>query len=120
MNTAILAFCQRFIISKLYLDGPLAGIPETPNPPTGTERERCDSSQSDSTAKGGFATDHAGPKPGWYALSVNYIYSRDRQYRYFLNFRPAAMAGYSIYIYHITQDEANRVRKESGRADRTQ
>jgi hypothetical protein len=98
----------------------LAGIPETPNPPTGTERERCDSSQSDSAAKGGLPTDHPDPKPGWYALSVNYIYSRDRQYRYFLNFRPAAMAGYSIYIYHITQDEANRVRKESGRADRTQ
>ncbi len=24
------------------------------------------------------------------------------------------MAGYSIYIYHITTDEANRVRKELG------
>jgi hypothetical protein len=24
------------------------------------------------------------------------------------------MAGYSIYIYHITLDEANRVRKELG------
>ena len=52
--------------------------------------------------------------PGWYALSVNEIYSRDRQYRYFLNFQPAAMAGYSIYIYHITLDEANRVRREMG------
>jgi hypothetical protein len=51
-----------------------------------------------------------GPLPGWYALSVNELYSRSQHYRYFLNFRPVATAGYSIYIYHITLDEANRVR----------
>jgi hypothetical protein len=51
--------------------------------------------------------------PGWYALSVNDIYGQSK-YGYFLNFRPVAMAGYSIYIYHITADEANRVRTESG------
>ncbi len=45
---------------------------------------------------------------------MNNIYSRDRQYRYFLNFEPVAMAGYSIYIYHITLDEANQVRRELG------
>lgn len=33
---------------------------------------------------------------------------------YFQCFQPVAMAGYSIYIYHITIDEANRVRKELG------
>jgi hypothetical protein len=55
-----------------------------------------------------------GPLPGWYALSVNEIYGQSQQYRYFLNFRPIAMAGYSIYIYHITTDEANRVRREMG------
>ena len=55
-----------------------------------------------------------GPFPGWYALSVNEIYSRSQQYRYFLNFRPVATAGYSIYIYHITLDEANRVRRKLG------
>lgn len=52
------------------------------------------------------------PQSGWYALSVNYIYDRDKQYRYFLNYEPVATAGYSIYIYHITTDEANRVRRE--------
>lgn len=55
-----------------------------------------------------------GPLPGWYALSVNYIYNREGQYRYFLYFEPVAMAGYSIYIYHITLGEANRVRRELG------
>ncbi len=74
-------------------------------PPTGANREEID----ERTGSAAF-----GPLPGWYALSVNYIYGRDRQYRYFLNFRPVAMAGYSICIYHITLDDANRVRKEIG------
>lgn len=83
----------------------LMGIPETRHPPTGVEYERFDPNQHQ---------DQLGPKPGWYALSVNYIYGRDEQYRYFLHFHPVATAGYSIYIYHITLDEANRVRRELG------
>lgn len=71
----------------------LVNIPETRMPPTSSD---------------------TGPRPGWYALSVNYIYSRDSQYRYFLCFVPEAMVGYSIYIYHITEGEANRVRWELG------
>ncbi len=54
------------------------------------------------------------PQPGWHALSVNKIRSHTREYEYFLRFEPVAMAGYSIYIYHITPDEANRVRRELG------
>jgi hypothetical protein len=54
------------------------------------------------------------PQLGWHALSVNKIRSRSREYEYFLRFEPVAMAGYSIYIYHITLDEANRVRRELG------
>jgi len=64
--------------------------------------------------RGDTDTSLFGPLPGWYALSVNEIYGQSQRYRYFLNFRPVAMAGYSIYIYHITLDEANRVRRESG------
>jgi len=55
-----------------------------------------------------------GPLPGSYALSVNEIYNRAQEYRYFLNFEPVAMAGYSIYIYHVTVDDANRVRRNWG------
>jgi hypothetical protein len=54
------------------------------------------------------------PQPGWYALSVNHLYNREKQYRYFLNFEPIATAGYSIYIYHITMEDANRVRHKMG------
>jgi dolichyl-phosphate-mannose-protein mannosyltransferase len=55
-----------------------------------------------------------GPMPGWHAVSVSYIYGRDQGYRYFHHFTPSAKAGYSIYIYHITFEEANRVRRELG------
>ena len=68
-------------------------------PPVGPDRVQMD----DKTDPAAF-----GPLPGWYALSVNEIYGRSQQYRYFLHFEPVATAGYSIYIYHITLDEANR------------
>jgi len=55
-----------------------------------------------------------GPRPGWYAVSVNRLHDRSREYAYFERFRPVAMAGYSIYIYNISLDEANRVRRELG------
>jgi hypothetical protein len=86
----------------------LAGIPETPNPAPGPECERHNSKQPE---------DQFGPRPGWYALSVNYLYDRSRQYRHFLPFEPVAMAGYSIYIYQITLEDANRVRRELGLAE---
>jgi hypothetical protein len=64
--------------------------------------------------EGPDASSTEGPAPGWYALSVNEIYEESRQYRYFLNFWPVATMGFSIHIYHITLDEANRVRREMG------
>lgn len=54
------------------------------------------------------------PTPGWAAISVQNLHGRDRRYRYFLRFTPVATAGYSIYIYHITPGEADRVRRELG------
>ncbi|MBR5414422.1 MAG: hypothetical protein IK105_00620, partial [Thermoguttaceae bacterium] len=48
----------------------------------------------------------AGPLPGWYALSVNALYfdpDSYYDYGYFLKFKPAAVAGTSIYIYHLTE-----------------
>jgi hypothetical protein len=57
------------------------------------------------------------PQPGWYALSVNKLYNREKQYRYFLKFEPIDRIGYSISIYHITPEDANRVRREMGLQD---
>ncbi|MDO5581754.1 MAG: hypothetical protein Q4G69_11545 [Planctomycetia bacterium] len=53
------------------------------------------------------------PEPGWCAISVNNIYSSDGQYRYFLNYTPVAMAGYSIYIYHLTHSEIVKHEKKT-------
>jgi len=59
-----------------------------------------------------------GPEPGWFAISVNHLrgvtWMLGADYRYFLLFRPVATAGYSIYLYHITPDEANEARRQLG------
>ena len=66
-----------------------------------------------------------GPQPGWYALSVCMLKgmhfsvpegdgdwsASTENFTYFLdNFEPVDMIGYSIYIYHITEEDAARVR----------
>jgi hypothetical protein len=70
-----------------------------------------------------------GPHPGYFAISVNFVQGLDcfapdgmgnlrairaNQYAYFQRFQPIAKAGYSIFIYHITLEDANRVRHELG------
>jgi len=57
-----------------------------------------------------------GPVPGWHAIDVQWILSRQQEFRYFLRFTPVATVGYSIYIYNITWDEANAVRRSLGLA----
>lgn len=54
------------------------------------------------------------PEPGWFAVGVNEIYSSSKQYEYFKQFEPVDRIGYSIYVYHIIPEEANRVRREMG------
>lgn len=68
-----------------------------------------------------------GPKPGWYAVSVNYLtghtmpmpegngqfkYYGQPVFEYFREFEPIARAGYSIYIYWLELDDVNRVRRK--------
>jgi hypothetical protein len=59
-----------------------------------------------------------GPRPGWFAVSVNYVYgyaSGDGPHvGHFRCLTPVAYAGYSIYIYHLDLAEANRLRREMG------
>jgi hypothetical protein len=63
-----------------------------------------------------------GPQPGWHALSVNYLYGyrhNGEEYQgftYFQHFSPVAMAGYSIYIYHLDLEDVNPVRMKLGLA----
>ncbi len=63
------------------------------------------------------------PQPGWYAVSVNFVMGRPHvlrdetgkfraadinEFAYFQFFEPAARIGYSIDVYHLTQDDVNR------------
>jgi hypothetical protein len=99
-----------------YTDPALAGIEYSPPP-----------SWPDTRANG--SANDRGPQPGWYAISANYLIGhrfpmRDGRggrvnlandpYCYFLRFRPVDRVGYSIHIYHIDLNEANRVRRELG------
>ncbi len=104
-----------------WVDPRLAGI-ESSLPPLGPE----------GTLKAAYTGDALlGPQPGWYAIDVNHLHSvgdavvdeygelqrpttKERNWHYFRHFKPVAMAGYSICIYHITLDEANRVRRDIG------
>ena len=74
-----------------------------------------------------YSKDKAKLDPGWYALSVSSLYrsgffsdgkykelSIQKQLNDLQSRTPVAMAGYSIYIYYITLEEANRVRRELG------
>jgi Dolichyl-phosphate-mannose-protein mannosyltransferase len=70
-----------------------------------------------------------GPLPGYYAISVNFLRGaefliadrphgfrevRAHEFEYFRFFRPIARAGYSIYIYCITDKDAAAVRTRLG------
>ena len=54
------------------------------------------------------------PEPGWHFLSVHRIHDRDGKYEYFLKMKPYDRVGYSINIYHVTVEDANRLRREMG------
>ncbi len=77
----------------------------------------------------GTTIEGMGPLPGWYAVSVTllrghqfmvpdgrggYPFVVQPSFTYFQRFQPVARAGYSIYIYHITPDEANVVSQIRG------
>jgi hypothetical protein len=68
-----------------------------------------------------------GPKPGWYAVSVNFLvghpfwdYSASGNrgwfsqpyFTYFRQLQPAARNGYSLYVYHLTEEDVWRLRAQ--------
>lgn len=55
-----------------------------------------------------------GPSPGWFAIFVGAMRERHRRYAYFEQFQPAETLGYTVRIYHISLDDANRVRRKLG------
>jgi hypothetical protein len=85
-----------------HTDPRIAGIeyfePQTHSSALGTETE----------------ADDGGPQPGWYAISVRELRSASMDYSYFLLLKLVASAGYSIYIYHVSVEEANGMRRRLG------
>lgn len=55
-----------------------------------------------------------GPQPLWYAVSINELFSDDTTLKFLRQCRPVAMAGYSIYVYHVTLNDANQIRRGLG------
>lgn len=47
--------------------------------------------------------------PGWYAIGVNDLYGKSEDYQLFQQFEPVDWIGASICIYHLTQEEIDRV-----------
>jgi hypothetical protein len=64
------------------------------------------------------AAQGSGPQPGYYAISVNAL--RGMNFRgasgleYFQRFEPIARAGYTIYVYHLSRQDCDRLRTEMG------
>jgi hypothetical protein len=55
-----------------------------------------------------------GLEAGWFAIGIHELYGSSKQYEYFKQIEPVDRIGYSIYIYHITPEDVNRVRREMG------
>src|SRR5262249_54062796 len=69
-------------------------------------------------ARGAPSRDDArvGPHAGYFAVDLYSL--KQGPYKYFKRFRPIAKAGYSIFIYHITEkqaEEAGRLSQAAGR-----
>jgi len=61
-----------------------------------------------------LTSDQVGPKPGWYSISVHQLYSRNKEFAYLFDFEKVDMVGYSIYIYHLTQEQVDNWNRKPG------
>lgn len=55
-----------------------------------------------------------GPVPGWHAVDIQWLCDPRMGYAYFSDFQPVACVGTSIYVYHISVNDAKRVRQKLG------
>lgn len=51
-------------------------------------------------------------RPGWHAVSVSYLRHSSHMYDYLQEIEPAALAGYSIYIFRLTDEDVQRIGRE--------
>jgi hypothetical protein len=53
-----------------------------------------------------------GPQPGWYLLGANDLFGAGQEYEWLWNIQPTQRFGWSTYIFHVTLEEANRLREQ--------
>ncbi len=73
-----------------------------PEPPRDPPKDRANLRTEDLSS--------VGPHPGYFGVDVHNL--KAGPYTYFERFRPIAKAGYSIFIYRITPEEADAARRE--------
>ena len=77
-----------------------------------------------------YSDELQGPKPGWFVIDISFVHGMNRRildengawstppgacdFSYFQHFKPVDRIAYSMLVYHITLDEANRVRERLG------
>ncbi len=62
------------------------------------------------TASNGIGS-ATGPQPGWFVVSVNKLHDREHRFDYFNDLMPVDWVGYTMPVYHVSLDEANRLRR---------
>jgi hypothetical protein len=53
-----------------------------------------------------------GPQPGWFLIGTNDLYGAERDYDWLQFLEPVKTIGYSLYLFHVSLDEANRLREQ--------
>jgi hypothetical protein len=53
------------------------------------------------------------PAPGWFLLGANDLFGTRRDYEWLWNVQPVKRVGWSTYIFHVTVEEANRLREQN-------
>lgn len=84
-----------------FFDERIAGVdyPRTPTlPSSGDEASPAMSS--------------GGPEPGWHAVSVNFLRHPSHAYDYLHAFESVAYPGYSIRVYHLTEQDVETLSKQ--------
>jgi 4-amino-4-deoxy-L-arabinose transferase-like glycosyltransferase len=67
-----------------------------------------------STDAGNTPADRMGPRPGWYAISVNQLHTGGHHYDYFHDLEPVDWVGYTLPVYEISLGQANALRRRYG------
>jgi hypothetical protein len=53
-----------------------------------------------------------GPQPGWFLFGTNDLFHVNHEYDWLHSLTPIKRIGYSVYIFHVTLDEANHIREQ--------